>query len=82
MRAMARLGTHDLLAAAEPVTRRSSKQTKELKIAKVRYITGAALLGVAQWAWALHVPGPVVDGDWLCCLPRYFTAMKSRSFVR
>lgn len=32
---------------------------------KVRYISGAALLGMAQWAWALQVPGPVVDGDWL-----------------
>lgn len=32
---------------------------------KVRYVSGAALLGMAQWVWALQVPGPVVDGDWL-----------------
>ena len=30
-----------------------------------RLITGAALLGLAQWALALNVPGPVVDGEWL-----------------
>jgi thiosulfate/3-mercaptopyruvate sulfurtransferase len=26
---------------------------------------GAALLGLTQWALALNVPGPVVDGEWL-----------------
>lgn len=30
-----------------------------------RFLTGAALLGLAQWALALDVPGPVVDGAWL-----------------
>ncbi|MBK5207842.1 MAG: sulfurtransferase [Polaromonas sp.] len=33
--------------------------------AQIRYMTGAALLGLAQWGWALQVPGPVVDGEWL-----------------
>ena len=28
-------------------------------------LMGAALLGVSQWGWALQVPGPVVDGQWL-----------------
>lgn len=30
-----------------------------------RFFAGAALLGLAQWALALNVPGPVVDGEWL-----------------
>lgn len=30
-----------------------------------RFAAGAALLGLAQWALALNVPGPVVDGEWL-----------------
>ncbi len=30
-----------------------------------RFVAGAALLGLAQWALALNVPGPVVDGEWL-----------------
>lgn len=33
--------------------------------AQIRCMTGAALLGLAQWGWALQVPGPVVDGEWL-----------------
>ena len=33
--------------------------------AQIRYMTGVALLGLAQWSWALQVPGPVVDGEWL-----------------
>ena len=33
--------------------------------AQIRYMTGAALLGLAPWSWALQVPGPVVDGEWL-----------------
>jgi thiosulfate/3-mercaptopyruvate sulfurtransferase len=31
----------------------------------IRFLAGAALLGLAQWALALNVPGPVVDGEWL-----------------
>ena len=31
----------------------------------MRYMAGAALLGVSQWSWALQVPGPVVDVQWL-----------------
>ncbi|QKO20495.1 sulfurtransferase [Rhodoferax sp. BAB1] len=31
----------------------------------IRYFAGAALLGLSQWALALDVPGPVVDGAWL-----------------
>ena len=31
----------------------------------MKYMTGVALLCVAQWGWALQVPGPVVDGEWL-----------------
>ncbi len=31
----------------------------------IRYFAGAALLGLSQWALALNVPGPVVDGAWL-----------------
>ena len=31
----------------------------------MKYMTGAALLCAAQWGWALQVPGPVVDGEWL-----------------
>jgi thiosulfate/3-mercaptopyruvate sulfurtransferase len=30
-----------------------------------RLFAGAALLGLTQWALALNVPGPVVDGEWL-----------------
>lgn len=30
-----------------------------------RLFAGAALLGLTQWALALKVPGPVVDGEWL-----------------
>jgi thiosulfate/3-mercaptopyruvate sulfurtransferase len=30
-----------------------------------RILAGAALLGLSQWALALNVPGPVVDGAWL-----------------
>lgn len=30
-----------------------------------RMYAGAALLGLSQWALALNVPGPVVDGEWL-----------------
>ena len=30
-----------------------------------RIFAGAALLGLSQWALALNVPGPVVDGEWL-----------------
>lgn len=30
-----------------------------------RLFAGAALLGLTQWAMALNVPGPVVDGEWL-----------------
>lgn len=30
-----------------------------------RILAGTALLGLAQWALALNVPGPVVDGEWL-----------------
>ncbi len=30
-----------------------------------RMLAGAALLGLSQWALALNVPGPVVDGEWL-----------------
>lgn len=33
--------------------------------ARIRIMAGAALLGLAQWALALTVPGPVVDGEWL-----------------
>lgn len=33
--------------------------------AQIRYMAGAALLGLAPWSWALQVPGPVVDGEWL-----------------
>ena len=33
--------------------------------AQIRYMTGAALLGLSQWGWALQVPGPMVDGEWL-----------------
>lgn len=34
---------------------------------KIRFhvFAGAALLGLAQWAQALDVPGPVIDGEWL-----------------
>lgn len=32
---------------------------------QIRFVAGAALLGLAQWALALDVPGPVVDGEWL-----------------
>ncbi len=32
---------------------------------QIRYFAGAALLGLSQWALALNVPGPVVDGEWL-----------------
>lgn len=32
---------------------------------KIRLFAGAALLGLSQWALALNVPGPVVDGAWL-----------------
>jgi len=32
---------------------------------QIRFVAGAALLGLAQWALALNVPGPVVDGEWL-----------------
>ena len=32
---------------------------------QIRILAGAALLGLAQWALALQVPGPVVDGEWL-----------------
>lgn len=32
---------------------------------QIRFFAGAALLGLAQWALALNVPGPVVDGEWL-----------------
>ncbi len=32
---------------------------------QIRFFAGAALLGLAQWALALNVPGPVVDGAWL-----------------
>ncbi|MFN4005600.1 MAG: sulfurtransferase [Hylemonella sp.] len=32
---------------------------------RIRIMAGAALLGLAQWALALTVPGPVVDGEWL-----------------
>lgn len=34
---------------------------------KIRFhlFAGAALMGLAQWAQALDVPGPVVDGEWL-----------------
>ncbi len=32
---------------------------------QIRYIAGVALLGLAPWSWALQVPGPVVDGEWL-----------------
>ncbi len=32
---------------------------------EIRYLAGAALLGLSQWALALNVPGPVVDGEWL-----------------
>ena len=30
-----------------------------------RLFASAALLGLTQWALALNVPGPVVDGEWL-----------------
>jgi len=30
-----------------------------------RFLAGAALLGLSQWALALNVPGAVVDGEWL-----------------
>ena len=32
---------------------------------QIRYFTGLALLGLAPLTWALQVPGPVVDGEWL-----------------
>lgn len=32
---------------------------------RIMSLMGAALLGVSQWGWALQVPGPVVDGQWL-----------------
>ena len=32
---------------------------------QIRYMAGVALLGLAPWSWALQVPGPVVDGEWL-----------------
>ena len=32
---------------------------------QIRYLAGLALLGLAPWSWALQVPGPVVDGEWL-----------------
>lgn len=32
---------------------------------QIRYLAGAALLGLSQWVLALNVPGPVVDGEWL-----------------
>jgi len=32
---------------------------------QIRILAGAALLGLTQWALALNVPGPVVDGEWL-----------------
>jgi thiosulfate/3-mercaptopyruvate sulfurtransferase len=31
----------------------------------MKYLMGAALLCVAPWGWALQVPGPLVDGEWL-----------------
>ncbi len=31
----------------------------------IKYMTGLALLGLAQAGWALEVPGPLVDGEWL-----------------
>lgn len=32
---------------------------------QIRCMAGVALLGLAPWSWALQVPGPVVDGEWL-----------------
>jgi thiosulfate/3-mercaptopyruvate sulfurtransferase len=33
--------------------------------AATQWIAAGALLGLSQWAAALQVPGPVVDGEWL-----------------
>ncbi|MHB1123375.1 MAG: sulfurtransferase [Ramlibacter sp.] len=46
--------------------------------AEIRSMSGAVLLGMAQWAWALQVPGPVVDGDWLAANRTVVTVLDVR----
>jgi thiosulfate/3-mercaptopyruvate sulfurtransferase len=44
-----------------------------------RLFAGAALLGLTQWALALTVPGPVVDGEWLAKNKADVTVLDVRS---
>ena len=46
---------------------------------QIRYFAGAALLGLSQWALALNVPGPVVDGAWLAQNRAEVTVLDVRS---
>jgi thiosulfate/3-mercaptopyruvate sulfurtransferase len=45
----------------------------------IRILAGAALLGLTQWALALNVPGPVVDGEWLAKNKSEVTVLDVRS---
>lgn len=45
----------------------------------IRILAGAALLGLTQWALALNVPGPVVDGEWLAKNKMDVTVLDVRS---
>ena len=44
-----------------------------------RMLAGVALLGLSQWALALNVPGPVVDGEWLAKNRAEVTVLDVRS---
>jgi thiosulfate/3-mercaptopyruvate sulfurtransferase len=53
---------------------------KEFNMKKqIRILAGAALLGLTQWALALDVPGPVVNGEWLAKNRAEVTVLDVRS---
>lgn len=46
---------------------------------QIRTLAGVALIGLSQWALALNVPGPVVDGAWLAQNKADVTVLDVRS---